>query len=57
MSIYKIVFDADMEEPGCCRCDYCCKNEEACEYCGAEYGWYGYRRTEYLETEDEDKSG
>lgn len=26
-----------------------------CEYCGPEYGWYRYERTEYLEIEDEDK--
>ncbi len=55
MCRYKIVFDADMEEPDCCRCDYCCKDEKACDCCGPEYGWYGYKRTEYLELEDEDK--
>ncbi len=55
MCTYKIIFNADMEEPDCCRCDNCCRNEKVCDYCGPEYGWYHYERTEYLEPEDEDE--
>lgn len=54
MDRYRLIFDADMEEPDCCKCDNCCRNEVACEQCGPEYGWYRYERTEYLETNDEE---
>lgn len=41
------IYTADDEMPDCMCCDRCdskfdCRNE-----CGAEHGWYGYRRTEY----------
>ena len=52
MCAYKTIFDADMEEPDCCRCDYCCRGSDICETCGPEYGWCGYKRTEIVE-EDE----
>jgi len=57
MDTYKIIFDADTEEPDCCRCDNCCKNDQACEKCGPEYGWYHYERTEYIDLETFNKEG
>lgn len=44
-----IVFDAEDEEPNCISCD----NQDKCtgEYCGPEYGWYKYQRTESVPIE------
>ena len=52
MSRY-ITYTADVEDPDCMMCvnvnaDYeFCKNN-----CGAEHGWYGYRRYEKVEGEE-----
>ena len=42
-----IIFTADDEMPDCMECDRCddCDNGK---YCGPEYGWAGYRRTEWF---------
>ena len=44
-----IVFTADDEMPDCMECDLCdyCDNGK---YCGPEYGWARYKRTERVET-------
>ena len=46
-----IVFTADDEMPDCMGCDRCddCDNGQ---YCGPEYGWVGYRRTESVDIKD-----
>lgn len=43
-----MVFTADDEMPDCLECDFCdyCDNGK---YCGPEYGWARYKRTERLE--------
>lgn len=47
------IFNADNEEPKCCRCDYCgC--EFICEECGPEHGWQNYERREFLDLEEDD---
>ena len=40
-----IVFTADDEMPDCLECDHCdyCDNGK---FCGPEYGWARYKRTE-----------
>ena len=50
-----IVYTADDEMPDCLQCDGCCNDYYDCsKFCGAEYGWSGYRRTENKYTESED---
>lgn len=41
-----IIYSADDEMPDCMQCDHCDGNFDCCNQCGAEHGWYGYRRTE-----------
>lgn len=45
-----IVFTADDEMPDCMECNYC----DDCDgkYCGSEYGWARYERTERIDAED-----
>lgn len=45
----KIVHNADDEEPDCCQCDFCCVDTNNCDFCGPEYGWAWYKRTEILD--------
>lgn len=42
-----IIFTADDEMPDCMACDLC----DSCngKYCGPEYGWAKYKRTESAE--------
>ena len=47
-----IEYTADEEMPVCIHCDNF-GSEYPCEkHCGPEYGWYGYRRTERIEDEE-----
>lgn len=49
MSDYiKETYTADDEEPKCGRCDYFSDGFDCCGSCGAEHGWYGYKRTELV---------
>ena len=48
-----ITYTADDEEPKCGRCDYFSDGFDCCGSCGAEHGWYGYRRTETRSGENE----
>jgi hypothetical protein len=41
----KKYYTADTEEPDCMRCANVTE-DGACEYCGPEYGWNEYYRTE-----------
>ena len=41
-----LIYSADDEMPDCLRCDHFEDNFDCSKYCGAEHGWYGYRRTE-----------
>ena len=41
------VYTADDEMPDCMCCDRCDSDFDCCNNCGAEHGWYGYKRTEY----------
>lgn len=41
-----IIYTADDEMPDCIRCDNCVKDFDCVKYCGAEHGWYGYKRSE-----------
>ena len=45
-----IIFTADDEMPDCMACDLC----DSCngKYCGPEYGWAKYKRTERVEKND-----
>lgn len=49
------VYDADNEEPICERCDHCCDGFDCWNMCGAEHGWFGYRRTEKREVDKYEK--
>lgn len=40
----KIMIDADFEEPKCIRRDNFGSECECEKYCGAERGWFAYRR-------------
>lgn len=45
----ELMIDADFEEPNCVKCDNF-GEEVSCEkYCGAEHGWFSYRRCIELE--------
>ena len=48
----KIVYDADMEEPDCMRCDHCIDDNGYCNKCGPDNFWAYYRRTEKMEVEE-----
>lgn len=43
-----VIYSADDEMPDCMCCDRCDSDFDYCNNCGAEYGWYGYRRTELV---------
>ena len=45
----KIIYTADDEMPVCIHCDNFGSDYNCEKYCGPEYGWYGYRRTEIME--------
>lgn len=49
----KYEYDADDEEPECIRCDNFGCQIDCSKYCGANYGWWGYRRTEAIEIDEE----
>lgn len=40
-----IQYNADDEEPECRNCDNQ-DGQKCCEYCGLEYGWANYMRTD-----------
>lgn len=43
----RIIYNADDEMPDCGRCDHCCDDYDCSGSCGSEYGWYGYKRTDF----------
>ena len=47
-----IVFTADDEMPDCLECDLCDYCDDG-KYCGPEYGWARYKRTERAEEEND----
>lgn len=48
--MYRVEYDADMEEPNCGRCSNCGDDDKYCiEYCGAEHAWARYVRYEWRE--------
>ena len=47
-----IVYTADDEMPDCLSCDKCDGDYNCSKFCGPEYGWAGYRRTERMGSED-----
>lgn len=49
MEVYpnRYVYNADDEMPDCLKCDFCGGHTTCEKQCGAEHGWWGYRRTEY----------
>lgn len=48
-----LVFSADDEMPICVNCDNFGDNFDCEKSCGAEHGWYGYKRTVDIETPKE----
>lgn len=48
-----IIYTADDEMPDCLMCDKCDGNYDCSKFCGPEYGWAGYRRTERVGNNDE----
>ena len=40
-----IEYTADDEMPNCGKCDHICDDFNCCDWCGAEHGWWGYKRT------------
>jgi hypothetical protein len=46
-----IIFTADDEMPDCLMCDRCDHSDNG-KYCGPEYGWARYERTERIEIND-----
>lgn len=49
----EIIYTVDDEEPDCNRCDYCDEDDYYCiKRCGAEHGWNGYERIEYVSDEN-----
>lgn len=44
-----IIFTADDEMPDCLMCDHCDDDCDCSKFCGAEYGWAGYKRTEWVD--------
>lgn len=49
-----IVFTADDEMPDCLMCDKCDGDYDCSKFCGPEYGWAGYRRTEWIAKGEEE---
>lgn len=50
-----IEYTADDEMPNCNQCDHVFDDKFNCEkFCGAEHGWWGYRRTERMGLEEFD---
>lgn len=43
--VEKIEYTAQDEMPSCGVCDHICDDFNCCDWCGAEHGWWGYRRT------------
>lgn len=51
ISMEKIIYTADDEMPNCLDCDSCTSGY-GCPACGPEYGWNGYKRTEWLKSDE-----
>lgn len=49
-----LVYTADDEMPDCMICDKCDGDCGCSKFCGPEYGWAGYRRTERIGINDEE---
>lgn len=50
-----ILYTADEEEPNCLECNFACTDDaNACRFCGPEYGWRNYCRTEIVTIGTED---
>jgi hypothetical protein len=47
----KIIYTADDEMPDCMNCVHCDEDFDCSRNCGAEHGWYGYKRIERLDNE------
>jgi hypothetical protein len=47
-----IIYTADDEMPDCMLCDRCDGDDNCSKFCGPEYGWAGYKRTERIGSED-----
>ena len=47
-----IIYTADDEMPDCMGCNHC-DDCDSGKYCGPEYGWARYERTERVEKNDE----
>ena len=49
-----VTYTADDEMPDCLNCVRCDSNYDCAKFCGAEHGWFGYKRTkkEYTGSED-----
>ena len=43
-----VEYTANDEMPECGMCDHICDDFDCCKFCGAEHGWWGYRRTEIM---------
>lgn len=48
-----IVYTADNEMPNCLECDHCDHCDDG-KFCGPEYGWARYERTERIGREDKE---
>lgn len=45
----QVIYTADDEMPDCIQCDNCDQSATfCCNSCGAEHGWFSYRRTAIL---------
>jgi hypothetical protein len=44
----RVEYTVDDEMPDCGRCDHVSDDFKCCDWCGAEHGWWGYRRTEVI---------
>lgn len=40
----KIIYTTDDEMPDCMNCEHCDGNFDCVRNCGAEHGWWGYKR-------------
>ena len=49
-----VTYTADDEIPYCLNCDNCDSKYDCSKFCGAEHGWFGYRRTVINTKESED---
>ena len=45
----RIEYTVQDEMPNCGVCDHICDSFNCVAWCGAEHGWWGYRRTEVVE--------